>query len=145
MPIVIQRIDFDSSAEALLAGSQLPTQDLSGSTDALLFGYASEGVLVGVVGLELRGSDALLRSLAVAEDKRRDGLGVALASYAEQQAAQHGVRTVYLLTTTAKVFFERCGYAPIQRREAPSGIASTSQFTELCPPSSTFMFKQLGI
>lgn len=136
-------IAFDSATEALLISCHLPTSDLAGSSEVLFFGHASDGTLAGVVGLEIHGQDALLRSLAVAEPKRDTGLGTALVSYAEQQAAAHGASAVYLLTTTAERFFERRGYVHAKRSEAPAVITSTNQFSELCPSSSAFMVKQL--
>lgn len=103
----------------------------------------SGNALQGMVGLELYGAVALLRSLAVAESKRGSGLGSDLVDCAEQQAVKHGAKTLYLLTTTAEDFFLRRGYAPAKRSGAPTAIASTSEFTVLCPLSSAFMMKWL--
>ena len=143
MDTLIRPIEFDSATEALLSACHLPTSDLSGSSDVLLFGHASGATLAGMIGLEIHGADALLRSLAVTESHRSSGLGAELVSYAEQQATAHGANAVYLLTTTADQFFERRGYIHANRSEAPAGIASTSQFSELCPSSSAFMVKRL--
>ena len=144
MDTLIQPRDFDSATEALLSACHLPISDLSGSSDVLLFGHVSGDTLAGVVGLEMHGANALLRSLAVTKSHRSNGLGAALVSCAEQQAAAHGANAVYLLTTTADQFFERRGYVHINRDEAPAAIASTSQFSGLCPSSSAFMVKWLG-
>ena len=144
MDTSIRPIEFDSAAEALLSSCHLPTSDLSGSSKVLLFGYAPDGTLTGIVGLEIHGANALLRSLAVTESHRSTGLGAKLASCAEQQAAVLGAHAVYLLTTTADKFFERRGYVHASRNEAPASIASTSQFSELCPSSSAFMVKRLN-
>ena len=59
-------------------------------------------------------------------------------------AAEQGVETLYLLTTTAAQFFARRGYEAVPRSEAPAAIAATAQFSELCPASSTFMRKVLA-
>jgi len=143
MDTSIRPIEFDSAAEALLSSCRLPTSDLSGSSKVLLFGHTPDGNLAGMIGLELLGADALLRSLAVTEPSRGTGLGAKLATYAEQQAAALGASAVYLLTTTAGTFFGRLGYVYASRSEAPATIASTSQFSELCPASSAFMVKRL--
>lgn len=141
---VIQPIAFDSTAETLLSANNLPTSDLRDTSDTVLFGCMDEDQLRGIVGLELHGSVALLRSLAVSGDERGSGLGTALVAYAEQFASRQGIQSIYLLTTTAADFFGRLGYAHVSRQSAPPAIAATSQFSGLCPSSSAFMAKQLG-
>lgn len=144
MDTSIGPLEFDSAAEALLNSCHLPISDLSASSEVLLFGHAPAGLLSGMVGLEIYGADALLRSLAVTESNRSAGLGAALVASAERHAAARGVNAVYLLTTTADMFFERRGYTRVSRAEAPAAIASTSQFSALCPSSSAFMVKRFG-
>jgi amino-acid N-acetyltransferase len=87
--------------------------------------------------------DLLLRSLVVAENARGKGLGSTLIDHAEQYAASKGVRSIYLLTTTAEALFERLGYERIERSNAPPSIERTREFAGLCPASSAFMSKQL--
>ena len=53
-------------------------------------------------GLELFGDVALLRSLVVSSETRSSGMGTALVRHAESYALSQGVRTLYLLTTTAE-------------------------------------------
>jgi amino-acid N-acetyltransferase len=95
------------------------------------------------VGLELYGTDALLRSLVVAPSVRGTGLGSALVTHAEFYARTQGVRAMYLLTKTAERFFSQRGYQRIARGEAISAIESTREFRELCPESSALMAKAL--
>ena len=71
------------------------------------------------------------------------GMGSALLDYAEQFALSRGVRTLYLLTTTAEGFFVRRGYSTAARENAPPAIRSTREFAGICPASSAFMSKQL--
>ena len=92
MDTSIRPMRFDAAAEALLGACHLPAGDLAGACDVLLFGHASKGALAGMVGLEMRGADALLRSLVVAQSRRGSGLGAALVSFAEQQATARGGR-----------------------------------------------------
>jgi amino-acid N-acetyltransferase len=96
-----------------------------------------------LVGVELCGSSALLRSLVVRPEHRSAGLGAALVERAEAHARAHGARAIYLLTTTADSFFARLGYAPADRATAPSEIGATREFAEICPASSVFMTKRL--
>lgn len=144
MKHLVQPIQPNADVEALLAENHLPISDLRDSSKVTLFGCVSDTQVSGIVGLELYGDVALLRSLAVAGAARGDGLGNALVAHAERYAAQQGVGSIYLLTTTASDFFSRHGYHPVAREEAPAAIASTSQFSNLCPSSSAFMVKSVG-
>ena len=128
---------------ALLANAGLPTTDLRERPDLRLFATAIGGEPAGCVALEVHDDIGLLRSLAVDPALRGTGLGAGLLRYAEEQARQAGVDTLYLLTTTAAAFFERNGYQRAKRSEAPPAIAATTQFSGLCPASSDFMRKDL--
>ena len=128
----------------LLERSGLPTADLSDGPLAHFFTCGPETAPTGVVGLEIHGRSALLRSLAVAEDARGQGYGQALVAEAERHARALGVRDIYLLTTTADPFFRKLGYAPLPREAAPDAIRETREFAELCPASSSLMRKELS-
>lgn len=134
---------FNSRIGALLQHNDLPTSDLEAGAEVLLFVAGSAQQPLGVVGLQVFGAAALLRSLAVADSERGKGLGSALVRHAEQQAAALGVSALYLLTTTADRFFAAHGYKVASRMEAPAAIAASSQFSGLCPSSSAFMVKEL--
>lgn len=79
--------DLDS-IRTLLEENQLPIADV---TAPLLddFLVAVGPGLVGVVGLERFGSNALLRSLVVAGDGRSRGLGQELVSYRRAEAVRN--------------------------------------------------------
>lgn len=144
MTYSIEPIEPGGSVEALLSANHLPTSDLKGGARVMLFGCVTDARLRGVVGLEIHGQVALLRSLAVPASERSSGLGAALVAHAEQFAARQGVEAIYLLTTSAAGYFERRGYSHVPRQAAPQAIANTSQFSDLCPSSSAFMAKSLG-
>jgi amino-acid N-acetyltransferase len=132
-----------SAAVAFLEGEGLPVTDLIDEHLEQFFFVGSEDAPSGLVGLEIFGTDALLRSLAVAASARSQGLGTALVKHAEDHASAQGVRTIYLLTMTAQTFFERRGYRRAERIQAPPSIQSTREFASLCPASAAFMSKQL--
>jgi len=135
-----------AAAMALLEAVQLPTADLTENHCEHFFYQGSPAApagLVGLVGLELFGDVALLRSLAVSPAARASGLGSALLEYAESHARSTGVKAIYLLTTTAEEFFARRGYTPTPRDAAPPAIRSTREFAGICPASSAFMSKPL--
>jgi len=128
---------------ALLQAQGLPASDITDEHLEHFFFMGSAGSPAGLVGVEIYGADALLRSLVVAEAARDQGLGSALVQHAEDYAASCSVGAMYLLTTTAETFFERRGYRRVDRTEAPQAIQTTVEFASLCPSSSAFMIKRL--
>jgi len=131
------------AAKALLAAANLPVADLTDGHCEHFFCWGSPAAPTGLVGLELFGDVALLRSLVVSSGARSSGVGSALVRHAEHYAYSRGVRTLFLLTTTAEGFFTRHGYSNAGRESAPPAIRSTREFAGICPASSAFMSKQL--
>ena len=129
---------------SLLSECDLPVSDISLSRPLQFFGIRSDSSLAAVIGLELFGSAALLRSLAVTPACRGRGLARKLVAYTEHFAASHGVEFLFLLTTTAPLFFSRRGFVATSRATAPPAIQATSQFSGLCPESSAFLYKSLA-
>ena len=103
-----------------------------------------EGEIVAVAGWEAFGTVGLLRSLAVAEDRRGGGLAARLVERCEADAQRRGVEAVYLLTTTAADYFRRRGYADVPRDAAPAAVAGHAQFRSLCPASAQCLAKPLA-
>lgn len=132
-----------AGAVALLAGARLPTEDLTATHCESFFFAGPADAPTGLVGLELFGDVALLRSLVVAPQRRRQGEGHALLVHAENHARRCGVRALYLLTTTAEGFFARHGYQRTDRDSAPAAIRATREFAGICPASSAFMSRIL--
>ena len=98
---------------------------------------------MGFGGLEIHGSDALLRSLVILPPLRDIGMGRAIVAVLETEAAARQCRTVYLLTTTQADFFARLGYAPCGRAEVPEAIRASRQFAALCPADAAVMVKRM--
>lgn len=132
-----------AGAAQLLDAAGLPSSDLTDAMLAHFFFIGSPRRPLALVGLEPLGETALLRSLAVAPGARSNGAGSALLAHAEQYARLQGVRSLYLLTTTADRFFERHGFSRIGRDAVPDSIRSTREFAEICPASSTIMVKPI--
>jgi amino-acid N-acetyltransferase len=139
------KIPDEVEVKELLSDVGLPTADLTARHLEHFFGWNSDGKLGGVVGLEIYGKVALLRSLAVRADRRGQGIGSRLVEYAESYARKQGVTLLYLLTMTAEAFFRNRGYSPLSRNQAPEAIRATTEFAGICPASSTFMVKHLKI
>lgn len=127
----------------LLTEAGLPSSDLTATHLEHFFACGSGDAPDGIVGVELYGSVALLRSLAVSSKCRGKGLGRALVAQVERYARSHGAMEIYLLTTTAERFFERLGYTQVKREAVPSTIRRTQEFATVCPSGSTVMRRQL--
>jgi amino-acid N-acetyltransferase len=140
---LIQQTPSRAHVVQLLAGAALPTSDLTDDSMKDFFYVGPATAPIGIVGVQLYGGDALLRSLVVLAAHRAQGLGHRLVERAEQYAREQGATTVYLLTTTAESFFQSRGYSATSRDGAPSAIRSTPEFSGLCPASSAFLSKRL--
>jgi amino-acid N-acetyltransferase len=102
------------------------------------------GRLIGVCGLEVHGDDGLLRSLVVDADYRRSGVGGLLVDDVCALARKIGLRSLYLLTTTARDYFLKRGFAECSRDDAPAAIRESWEFKTGCPASSAFMTRPLA-
>ncbi|MDH3432223.1 MAG: arsenic resistance N-acetyltransferase ArsN2 [Gammaproteobacteria bacterium] len=98
---------------------------------------------VGMIGLEPFGKTGLLRSLIVARNSRRNGLGKALVDALETRASRLGVTELWLLTIDAERYFLRLGYAIVDRAKAPPEIQATQEYSSLCPGDTVLMRKYL--
>ncbi|HEY9428112.1 MAG TPA: arsenic resistance N-acetyltransferase ArsN2 [Gemmatimonadaceae bacterium] len=138
------REDDLAAIERLLTASDLP---LAGVAEILptVVVAESDGAVVGMAGLEVRGDSALLRSVAVTPEWRSRGLGRALVTRVIADAEARGIRALYLLTTTAEHYFPSFGFRKITRDEAPDAIRTTVEFQEACPASATAMCCVLGL
>jgi N-acetylglutamate synthase-like GNAT family acetyltransferase len=98
--------------------------------------------IVGVAGLEICCDNALLRSVAVRDAWRSQGLGRALVTRTIADAEARGINALYLLTTSADRYFPTFGFHTIERDAVPDGIRATAEFREACPASATVMCRE---
>jgi amino-acid N-acetyltransferase len=127
----------------LLTISGLPHEDITPEHLRHFRAISEKGQMIGVVGLEVFGRLALLRSLAVDPRFRKRGLGSQLTKQAEEYAASLKIERLYLLTLTAESFFLKQGYQKIERNSAPAEIQQTAEFKGLCPAGSVCMVRQI--
>jgi amino-acid N-acetyltransferase len=99
--------------------------------------------VAGVAGLEPCGEDGLLRSVAVEPAYRGTGVGKVLMDGVLGLAQRLELRSLYLLTTTAREYFCRLGFSDCPREEAPAAIRETWEFRSGCPSGSAFMRRSL--
>jgi amino-acid N-acetyltransferase len=102
-----------------------------------------QGRLVGMIGLEGEGEAALLRSLWVEPGRRGEGLAALLCRRLLAVAQGRGILDLFLLTTTARGFFEHAGFRVVDRAEAPAILQESAQFRSLCPSSAICMARSL--
>ncbi|MGA7304099.1 MAG: arsenic resistance N-acetyltransferase ArsN2 [Rhodothermales bacterium] len=122
----------------LLDASELTTDGLEEGAALVLVAAAKDGI-VACAALEVDGSSALLRSLAVASKARGTGLGKELVSKLEEEARNLGVGSLYLLTTTAEGFFDKLGYRAIDRAQVPDVVRASAEFPACSSAGATVM------
>lgn len=134
--------DIDA-ARILLQQCRLPGDDIA---DRLGDGFCIaeyEGVMVGMAGVEVHDKCGLLRSVAIAPEWRKKSFGQELVDDRLAWARAGGLRHLYLLTTDAAGYFQRFGFARIDRGDVPPAIGETSEFATLCPDTATVMVLNL--
>jgi len=116
----------------LLKASALPVAGIDEHVETTLIAR-DQGKIMGCAAVEVYGQAGLLRSVAVEAGRRGEGLGERLTKAALELARQRGVRTVYLLTTTASHFFPRFGFTAIPRSELDPALAQSEELRGACP------------
>ena len=124
--------------DAALRAASLPTDDLN--EPGQRFYAFRDGAAFG--GFALDADVILLRSLVVAPALRRRGLGRQILDALLAEA--YGAREAWLLTTTAALFFTKAGFVVTDRAAAPPFVASSRQFSSLCPSSAVLMWRPLA-
>lgn len=143
--VVIRRaIDSDLSAiEGLLLKSSLPIDGVRDALGGFLIAE-QESKVVGVAGVEERDGYGLLRSVAIDEGWRSQGLGRELVERAIAAAEAMGLKSLYLLTTTAEWYFPTFGFTLTTRDKVPDALQQTPEFQGACPASAVVMVRPVG-
>jgi N-acetylglutamate synthase-like GNAT family acetyltransferase len=119
---------FLRDADLTLAGLDHPTVRLWIERD-------EAGSVVGSTGFELSrdGAHALIRSVAVAVDRRAAGAGSRLARFALERAAQTGASCAWLFSRRSGPFWRKLGFVEADRERLAAVLPETHQvrlFTE---------------
>ena len=96
------------------------------------------------MGLETHSQDGLLRSVAVKKQYQKSGIGSGLVLHMMRVAKERKLQNLYLLTTTARDFFLRFGFFPINRVGVEKEAISKSREFEACSETSTLMKLQIS-
>lgn len=122
----------------LLKSVGLPYQDLSPDKHRLI-GYYDDERLIGSGALEIYGPYALLRSLAVIDAQRGRSLGSRITDDLITLARKNNIKSIYLLTESARQFFKRKGFRDIDRKNVPDPVKASSEFSGVCSDSAVCM------
>jgi amino-acid N-acetyltransferase len=139
---IITATNHRQQVENLLSAENLPIADLPDKLDDFVVAIRDNDI-IGVAGLEIYGSYALLRSVAVRPDERNKGITWQLLKAIEELASKKRVKEIYLLTETAPEYFHLKGYRQISRNEVPAEVQRSSEFSHVCPQSAVVMKKIL--
>ena len=123
----------------LLEAAALPAE---GVGDFFPGNYAvatRDAEVVAAIGVEAYGSHGLLRSAVVSDQLRGRGLGAELTHERLDWSRRQGLEDIFLLTTTAASFFEKLGFARIDRGAVPPEVQQAPEFASICPSTAAVM------
>ena len=126
-----------------LQSAGLPVDDLL-EPGRTFFAYRTPaGDPVGFGGYEALGDHALLRSIVVLPAWRAQALGRNLAALLQRRAFDAGARRAWVLTSSAAPFFEKIGFKPVARDDAPATVLATRQASSLCPADAALLARTI--
>jgi len=134
--------DLDA-IQRLLVGSLLPSRDVGGASQRFIVA-TENGRPIGCAGLQVAGQDGLVRSMAVHWTRRNAGLGSRLHERLLFEAVLAGVRTLYVVTTTAEDFFAGHGFKKVAATAVPPALQASEEFTAFVPGGSTVMSRPVS-
>lgn len=133
--------DF-KTVTTLLQSENLPIEDIVRELPHF-FVIEDGNNVIAVGGLEVYGNDGLVRSMIVDPNYRNRSLAAILLNKLQEYAAEQGITALYLITTTAREYFAKKGFKAIAREEVSSSLASSREFSTLCPSTATVMMRKL--
>lgn len=136
------REDDVAAIESLLERAALPT-DVGPHWRNFLVARHRRAV-VGCIGMEVLGPDALFRSLAVAPAHRGLGTARRLHQALVERAAARGVRRAFALTTTIGPLLRAWGFRELDRAHVPAAVRETSEFRGSCCAGAGAMWREIG-
>jgi amino-acid N-acetyltransferase len=144
MEIIIQPAkpsDWNAVSQ-LLQENKLPVDDVDKNLSHFFVATIKHRI-VGAIGLEKYGDYALLRSMATSSLYRNQGIASKLVSDLFRYAQSIGLKEVYLLTETARDYFEKKSFQIVQRSEVPAVLQQSAEFSHVCPASAIAMKKSI--
>ena len=115
---------------AILSAALLPSKQV-GRRNQRFIVAREMGRIIGCAGLEVYGDLGQARSVAVDWTRRNAGLGTRLHERLLHEALAAGVRTLYVVTSTAQDFFGQHGYTPVKAESLPAPVRQSEEFCTL--------------
>ncbi|TWB77868.1 arsenate reductase [Nitrospirillum amazonense] len=135
----------DPSLVAALTAASLPVADLADG-EGRFFAYRTlGGTRAGYGGYLPLDADILVRSVMVPEAVQGKGIGRNLVALLLRRAWEEGHQRAWLLTTSAGGFFEKAGFKPVTRDQAPAAVLATPQAQGLCPSTATLLSRTITV
>jgi amino-acid N-acetyltransferase len=100
---------------------------------------ADDGRLTATACVEDFGATGLLRSVAVRDEDRGQGVGLLIVAAALHEGRRRRIHHVALFTESAGPFFDRLGFRSVDRTELPASIQESAQAAGECAESATAM------
>ena len=124
--------------KALLVANDLPTAGVDDHWKTFLVARDGNSI-IACGGAEAYQFAALIRSVAVKPEHRKNGLGRRIVRQLLDRLASRGLREFYLLTTTAEEYFKKRGFKTIDRDEVHPQLLSSREFQDACPSTAIAM------
>jgi amino-acid N-acetyltransferase len=125
---------------ALLTANHLPVDDINKALPHFFVAIAGNRI-TGVIGMEKYEQYGLLRSMVTDTQYRNAGTAGKLVSVLFEYAAASGIKEIYLLTETAKEYFEKKSFSVVERSLVPEAIQKSAEFSHVCPSTAVVMKK----
>lgn len=132
-----------TAIEMLLTEFDLPTAGISDHIEDFVVAEDG-GRIVASAGIEVYGTSALLRSVAVDGRYRGRGLARTLVQHLLDRARQSEVRDAFLLTSTAPDYFARFGFTAIPDADVDPAVRRSKEFDSCCCAGAQAMRLTLG-
>jgi len=133
----------DPGLVGALQSAGLPVDDLLEPRRTFFAYRTSAGDPVGFGGYEALGDNALVRSIVVLPAWRAQALGRNLVALLQRRAFDAGARRAWVLTSSAAPFFEKIGFKPVARDDAPATVLATRQASSLCPADAALLARTI--
>ncbi len=131
-----------NDAKTLLKENDLCYNDIP-KENLDIFKVLDSNLIVGYLGLEHYESDAVLRAVVIKDNFRGLNLGRTMTHLGIDAARNMGIKSLYLLTLTAKDFFSRLGFKVMARKDVPKAVGKSEEFLNFCPDTAICMMLSL--
>ena len=128
----------------LLGRAELTEQDVGEGWGHYFVVREDDGRVVGVAGLELHGEDGLLRSVAVDEDYRGQGLAGALSRPCSSARSAWACARCTCSRPARGTTSRAAASGDCARDAAPPAIRESWEFKNGCPSTAAFMQRKVG-